>query len=762
MPNKDLHAQFAGLAPKAAVTRLASLHATSEDDALAALQQLNDLYRQARPAITDATWDALYAWAESRFSDAAWEVLSAAGGNDCVAAEDLEEESQAGKIAPLPGAQRLSVLREVELTAYMSSRTKAKPTNGILAKLVDKHRRQGMTEWVVAAKLDGIALQLDYRAGKLVRAATQGKDGYFGTDVTHVVRHCPKVPVKLPQPVTLTVRCEAIFPRARQAALEKLSGKPVALRNCAGGSIRRLQADERLLHLHVVALQILDDSESGLVYSEQLEWLEELGFITPEWDIVQASTLTTSYLSNAFRSVREDDSPYDADGLVLSANVVPPQETGGNPDDWSVAYKEADTTLLVETVVTEVRWNSTKGGRWSPTIHVEPVTVGGVLVGKVSGVNGFFIEHGYTREEAEAAKSGGHALEAKPINTGAVVWLERSGDVVPNVAVVVRGAEKGATPPGAWRSDGTFYLVVDGDEEATLTRLVNQVCHSLKVLGFKGWGKALVRDAVATWAQEGRTLDLCHWHAFMVDCLVSDPAETWRAWLAAMPRKRELVVQQVRLLQQLLHNASFEQWLVASGIFQGVAATTARALKDALQAVEPEAELWHWDDRYTNTLKATAGFGPETVALLHSGWATWIQLLDDTAVAADEAAAGLPVFMGGDPVVTTGEQAAASPFTEETQARLLEGDMPLQGLFYLSGVRLPLLVAALEYAGMSEQKSFNAKKVDLLLYRSADDKGVQKKLDVTDADKTRTVAAFLDDHAQVFTPAFITRVKNLL
>ena len=266
MPNQDLHAQFAGLAPKAAVTRLASLHATSEDDALAALQQLNDLYRQARPVITDATWDALYAWAESRFSDAAWGVLSAAGGNDCVAAEYLEEESQAGKIAPLPGAQRLSVLREVELTAYMSSRTKAKPTNGILAKLVDKHRRQGMTEWVVAAKLDGIALQLDYRAGKLVRAATQGKDGYLGTDVTHVVRHCPKVPVKLPQPVTLTVRCEAIFPRASQATLEKLSGKQVALRNCAGGSIRRLQADERLLHLHVVALQILDDSESGLVY----------------------------------------------------------------------------------------------------------------------------------------------------------------------------------------------------------------------------------------------------------------------------------------------------------------------------------------------------------------------------------------------------------------------------------------------------------------------------------------------------------------
>ena len=46
-----------------------------------------------------------------------------------------------------------------------------------------------------------------------------------------------------------------------------------------------------------------------------------------------------------------------------------------------------------------------------------------------------------------------------------------------------------SSPPGAWRSDGTFYLVVDGDEEATLTRLVNQVCHSLKVLGFKGWGK---------------------------------------------------------------------------------------------------------------------------------------------------------------------------------------------------------------------------------------------------------------------------------
>ena len=759
---KALAAQVAGLQPVPAVHRVtALLKAGEEDTALHLMLYLNDRYRAGNPWVSDATWDALYDLADARFSQEAWDALNKPGG-DAAAAEATGEDGtdDAGSVAvkPLPGAQRLAALREIPLAWYMSSRTKAKPTNKLIDKLL-KSARERACDLVVADKLDGIALQLRYLHGKLASVATQGKDGCLGTDVTHVMQHCPNFPKTLPAGVSACIRAEGIFPRAAKAELDRLSGKGVALRNCAGGSIRRLQADARILHLHVVGLQIFG-LEAGS-YADCLETLEHWGFVTPRWECLAAVDVTPPHLSNRFASARDSLSVYEADGLVVSLDTVPPLEEApdGNPDAWSLAYKEADLGGMVETVVTEVTWNCTKGGKWAPTIWVEPVVVGGVTVSKVSGVNGFFIEHGYTKGELDdRLKAGEEAPSRLPLGPGARVLLERSGDVVPNIAVVLTGAAEAATPPGAWREAGVEYLVTEEGGDVSIKMLVNQMNHSIKVLGFKGWGLSMLMEVVDGWAQKEDGAGLATWHRFMVECLAAEPEETWRAWLVDLPRKRELVVQQVRQLQALLHNASVEKWLVASGIFQGIAETTAKALVAALEAAHPGDVLSTWSREHELTLAQASGFGPETLALLRAGWPEWIALLDSIDEALEDFAAPDPVMYGGEPVKLAGASPVAAAFSAQANADLLEGKLPLTGVFYLSGVRSAPLVEALTSLGMTEQKSFNARKVDVLLYRSEQDKGVGKKLAVTDPDKAREVAAFLTQHSSLFDPAWVKRL----
>ena len=767
---KDLATALAFLAAQPvgkAVTCLDLLHEGNHDDrAVALMLALNDAYRQGKPLVSDATWDALYDWCEHKLSDDHWHAVSTPGGDEGGSAGTPDEAP--GKTIPvIVGSVRLAAMKEIPLAWYMSSRTKAKPTNKLLDKLLASARELDC-ELVIPDKLDGIALQLRYLDGKLVSVATQGKDGCIGTDVTHVMQHCPSFPKTLPGRTSACIRAEGIFPRAARAELERLSGKTVALRNCAGGSIRRLQADQRILHLHVVALQLFGQ-ETGS-YADSLETLEGWGFITPAWETRPACEVTPEYLNTRFAATRSSSGQYEADGLVVSLDTLPPREDAadGNPDAWSLAYKEADEAGLVKTVVSHVAWNCTKGGLWAPTIHVEPVVVGGVRVSKVSGVNGYFIRHGYTKGEADAARKLGNSPPARPINTGTILLLERSGDVVPNVSVVVTGAAEAATPPGAWREAGVEYLVTDTVGEVSVRMLANQMNHSLKVLGFKGWGVSMLEEVVAGWAQRDDFSGLTTWHNFIAECLAAEPEETWRAWLVDIPRRRELVVQQVQQLQTLLHNAGFEKWFVASGIFQGIAETTAKALATALaDAATPCCILSRWSKEHELALARASGFGPETIALLRSGWPEWIALLDCLDLTLDEFDADDPVLYGGGVKALPGaETNTRSPYTESVQAALLAGDAvtpnPLPQLFYLSGVRNAELVAALTGLGMTEQKSFNPRKVDVLLYRSARDKGVQKKLDVTDPAKAMNVLDFLRAHGDLFTPAFLARIEAAL
>src|SRR5690606_1450250 len=95
-------------------------------------------------------------------------------------------------------------------------------------------------------KLDGLAVNLRYRDGVLVQAATRG-DGQTGEDVTANVRTIRSIPLRLRQPVAgvLDIRGEILlfrddFERLNAAQAERGQKVFINPRNAAAGSLRQL------------------------------------------------------------------------------------------------------------------------------------------------------------------------------------------------------------------------------------------------------------------------------------------------------------------------------------------------------------------------------------------------------------------------------------------------------------------------------------------------------------------------------------------
>lgn len=99
-------------------------------------------------------------------------------------------------------------------------------------------------EYVVEAKIDGLAMSLWYEQGKLKTAATRG-DGYVGENVTENVKTIYDVPLSIDELNNLEVRGEVYMSRTAFAQVnEQRESQGLSLfmnpRNAAAGSIRQL------------------------------------------------------------------------------------------------------------------------------------------------------------------------------------------------------------------------------------------------------------------------------------------------------------------------------------------------------------------------------------------------------------------------------------------------------------------------------------------------------------------------------------------
>lgn len=288
----------------------------------------------------------------------------------------------------------------------------------------------GALQFLSQPKLDGSALSLEYRMGRLVRAATRGS-GERGEDVTRNARKIANVPHTLPVPVDVHVRGEVVMPLAVfDAKYRETSPNP---RNLAAGALRQKHADGKAdaadlvfqaydakiptaEHRHPDSVTVPDMDND----TDMLVWLEDtLGIVPAPWEIHAAATPseTAALLDKATAgwTQKRGGYAYEIDGVVFKLDDLEQRERLGmtaHHPRWALAWKfppeEAYSVLM------DVEWQTGRTGNITPVARIAPQRVGGVTV-----------ENTTLHNMGEVDRLG--------INIGDKVLIVRRGDVIPKI-----------------------------------------------------------------------------------------------------------------------------------------------------------------------------------------------------------------------------------------------------------------------------------------------------------------------------------------
>jgi DNA ligase (NAD+) len=276
-------------------------------------------------------------------------------------------------------------------------------------------------------KVDGLAINLLYEEGRLVRALTRG-DGRTGEDVTPNVKTIDVIPHRLagsaefPVPRLIEVRGEVFLPveafeRLNESLLE--SGKqPFANpRNSAAGSLR--QKDPRVTASRALGMVCHGvGARQGFepqAQSHSYEALAAWGLPTSDQvRVVPTLEDVEKYVENAGEH-RHTIVPYEIDGVVVKVDDVALQRRLGSTSRaprWAIAFKyppeEVNAKLL------EIRVNVGRTGRVTPFGVMEPTKVAGSTV-------------------ENATLHNAHEVKRKDVRPGDTVILRKAGDVIPEI-----------------------------------------------------------------------------------------------------------------------------------------------------------------------------------------------------------------------------------------------------------------------------------------------------------------------------------------
>ncbi|WP_291796890.1 NAD-dependent DNA ligase LigA [Brevibacterium sp.] len=298
------------------------------------------------------------------------------------------------------------------------------------------------TRWLTELKIDGLAVNLLYRDGELVRAATRG-DGTTGEDITPNVRTLADVPQHLDAehpPAQVEIRGEVFFPVERfaelNAALVEAGHKPFANpRNAAAGSLRQknpqitAQRPLRMLVHGIAAWIPADDSHpEPETQSEVYEQLRAWGLpISEYYRVCEGPDEVIEYIEHY--AEHRHSVTHEIDGVVIKVDDLHTQEELGytsRAPRWATAFKyppEEVTTRLLD-----IRVHVGRTGRVTPYAVMEPVLVAGSTVER-------------------ATLHNAHEVKRKGVYIGDLVVLRKAGDVIPEVLGPVADQRDGSERP---------------------------------------------------------------------------------------------------------------------------------------------------------------------------------------------------------------------------------------------------------------------------------------------------------------------------
>jgi DNA ligase (NAD+) len=281
----------------------------------------------------------------------------------------------------------------------------------------------GGLAYLCEPKVDGLAINLTYRDGRLVRAATRG-DGRTGEDVTLNVRAIRDVPNRLTgggAPPLLEVRGEIYLPLAGfaelNAGLVEQGRAPFANpRSAASGSVR--QKDPKVTAGRPMRLVVhglgARDGLAPATQSEAYTVLKGWGLPTTDrWQVVSDLSGIRDYLTHY--ADHRHDLEHEIDGVVVKVDRWDLQRRLGATSKaprWAIAFKYPAEE--VNTVLADIRVNVGRTGRVTPYAELEPVRVAGSTV-------------------TYATLHNAREIARKGVLIGDTVVVRKAGDVIPEI-----------------------------------------------------------------------------------------------------------------------------------------------------------------------------------------------------------------------------------------------------------------------------------------------------------------------------------------
>ena len=358
------------------------------------------------PLISDMQYDKLYD--ELRALENEMNLVLPDSPTIRVGDATLKEFEQHRHITPLWSLDKVQNLDELEAWVQRTE------------KLAEKKDLQYYIEY----KFDGLTLNLTYRNGELVQAATRG-DGRVGEAVLPQAKTILSLPRTIPYKGLLEVQGECIMRLSTLEKYNRTAKEPLKnARNAAAGALRNLDpAVTASRHLDAFFYQVGTiedppyDSQPGM-----LDFLRQNNFqVSPYLGSSKGRLDLEKHILEIEKHRGELD--WLIDGVVIKVGDYELREKMGYTEKfprWGVAYKfraeEAVTKLL------DITWELGRTGKLTPLAHVEPVDFYGVTVRK-------------------ATLNNLGDIRRKNVAIGCEVWIRRSNDVIPEI--IGRAGEPG-------------------------------------------------------------------------------------------------------------------------------------------------------------------------------------------------------------------------------------------------------------------------------------------------------------------------------
>lgn len=273
-------------------------------------------------------------------------------------------------------------------------------------------------------KIDGLSFSATYENGIFTRGATRG-DGYIGEDITTNIKTIKNFPQKLINaPKTLEIRGEIYiekrdFIKLNEEQIANGKDKFANPRNAAAGSLRQLDpAITASRPLKYFAYNAYSSEEKFSTSQDLLlKKLKNFGFAVNK--ISRLAILESEIFAfYEYLKLERDNLPYEIDGVVYKLNDFALQERMGfiaRSPRFAIAHKFP--AIIGRTKLKSITVQVGRTGTLTPVAELEEISIGGVQVTRAT-------LHNYQE------------IARKDIRVGDTVFLQRAGDVIPQITKV--------------------------------------------------------------------------------------------------------------------------------------------------------------------------------------------------------------------------------------------------------------------------------------------------------------------------------------